>query len=321
LVETHQNNLLVAFSDPGGAKPLLAYCDIEEGANCRVIAEKEYDFFYWFKSKVEIVDEDKLESILDSMMPKRVITGTSYPSSFEKKLILLSQKRQIPCSTYIDHHSNFSKRLYYDKKMLVPDELWVLDENGKKIAEENGQKSTTIIIKGNPYFKWLEKWNPVVSKNTFLSSLLLDSYKPDKKIIVFAPDPLSSNNGIDTFGFDELTVLDELSEIMSNDKSFDRDFIFLLNPHPRQNMEKLNQVLRGNKLIHVMPRSIDVNSLMYFSDLVIGFFSTFLKEAEYLGAEVIRYLPVLPENDPFISNKVIDVVNKNNLIPYLKSIF
>ena len=49
----------------------------------------------------------------------------------------------------------------------------------------------------------------------------------------------------------------------------------------------------------IVPKGSDINTLIYYSDVVIGFFSNFLIEATIMRKPVIRFFPKEISNDPF----------------------
>ena len=114
----------------------------------------------------------------------------------------------------------------------------------------------------------------------------------DKKIILYAPDPLTNVGGVDKYGFDEVTGLQFLINAFEN---YDKvtDFIILLKPHPNQNLHVFNSFLAARKLIigeievQLLSVSISNNLLIYYSEVIVSFFSNILSEAILIGKKTI----------------------------------
>ena len=77
---------LFVFSDPGGAKPLLALVTlIKNNLNdYRIISDRKYDFYDEFGLNVHVPN---ILSDFDNFKPDFLFTGTSYTSKLELKYI------------------------------------------------------------------------------------------------------------------------------------------------------------------------------------------------------------------------------------------
>jgi hypothetical protein len=303
-----KGKILFVFSDPGGAKPLLALAEKYPGN--MVLSDREHPFYNDFKVEVTIA-KSNYENIISTYAPELIMTGTSYRSDIEKKVHQLAKQKQIPCYAFIDHWTAMRKRFENtDGTMIVPNLVWVIDERAKKLAIEDGLPETNIVITGNPYTQWLANWKPVQHRQQFLHAAGIPD--PSSRLLLFAPDPISNINGKDQYGFDELSATQELVTLLNNDAL--HGWTLLFKTHPNQNLEALHACINKHPSVVVLPADIDTNTCLYYADVVMGFFSNILLEADILKKTILRYLPNTEINDP-IAELQIGTVSNRQLLP------
>ena len=85
---------LFVFSDPGGAKPILALLTIikKNLDDFIIISDRKYDFYNEFELNVQLPD---IASDFENFKPDFLFTGTSYTSKLELKYIERSNKINI----------------------------------------------------------------------------------------------------------------------------------------------------------------------------------------------------------------------------------
>ena len=300
------------FSDPGGAKPILSLVSFLTGTgnDYHIISDRKYSFYEDFKLPVHEYNQPTADIIKD-FGPDFIFTGTSYTSEIELKFIQQGKAYGIPTYAFVDHWTNIRERFSKTNVEILPDRICLIDSRAKEIAILQGIPESNILVTGNPFHTYLLAWRPSLTRSEFFSSQNL--VVGDKGVIVFAPDPLSNVNGIEKFGFDEVQVSVELSELM--DRILEQN-IFIFKAHPNQSLVRLDPNFLDK--VVVANSGIDNNSLIYFSDYVLGFFSNYLIEADLMKKKVLRYLPEGHINDPFLENAIGKVVNKNTLLDQLK---
>lgn len=285
---------LFVFSDPGGAKPILALIKANKNtlSNFLIISDRNYNFYQEFELKVEKFEEP-VAYYFQNFRPSFVYTGTSYTSTIELQFLLYAQKNQIKSFSFVDHWTNIRKRFYLKnlEKEVFPTIINVIDDRAKQIAINEGINENIVQIVGNPYYKYLKNFQPTISKQELFGQLGLESNE-QRNIILFAPDPLSNVNGIEQYGFDELTASLEINKITE-----DSQYLLIVNPHPNQKIENIKSCFNSNVIFS--NASISVNHLIFYSNIILGFFSSFLIEASIMKKKVIRYLPYnANNNDP-----------------------
>lgn len=303
--------ILFVFSDPGGAKPCLAIAKQLKKSDITIISDRVYPFYSTFDLDVDFFKGDPAD-FLKKLKFDLIFTGTSYTSTLELDFITFATQNEIPCWSFVDHWTNIRRRFINNiGELILPDKVWVIDERAKAIAILEGINQEKIVVSGNPYHAIVKHWLPKITKSQFYEIL---KFTIDKKIITFAFDPISNIKGKNLFGFDEISVLQELSD-MSKDIMRDHpDWIFLIKPHPNQDVGKLLTVIDRIPLFKVVSDKLDANDIIFFSDIIIGFFSSFLLEAQIMSKVVMRVLPNDIVNDPFAEMNVGTTVDLKNLI-------
>lgn len=302
---------LFVFSDPGGAKPMLALASNYRKEDIQIISDRRYAFYKDFGLDVDMFSDPPGDSI-DRFSPTRVITGTSYSSDIEKQFIAAAKKRQVPVASFVDHWTSFGSRFSTVDGYIFPDEIWVLDKRAAELGIREGLPPSRIKITGNPYHKYLASWKPSI-KRVELSAAFGIDLPPSKPYIIYAPDPLSNVNGFDKFGFDELSATKELSELTSGIDGYN----IVFKPHPNQDINRIRPFI--NKSWMTVSDQADSNTLIYYSAGVIGFFSSFLIEASLMGKNVYRFLMPGTKYDPLRETDSGQIVNSNQLVEILQN--
>ena len=260
---------LFVFSDPGGAKPVLSLVQIIE-SNLdfyKIISDRNFSFYRDFYVDVsEPLLSVELE-ILDAK-PDFLFVGTSYTSNIELRYVKEATKLGIKTYAFVDHWTSLRERFLLGNETVYPSTILVIDETAKKKAVDSGIPNDLIEVFANPYHLFIAQWKPSISKKLFFSQFNLKT--DGKKIITYAPDPLSNVNGELIYGFDEISATKKLCESI---KEMDENYIFLFKPHPNQNLTQIKKVISSRMVL--LENDTDTNSLIYYSDLIIGFFSNF----------------------------------------------
>lgn len=307
--------ILFVFSDPGGAKPCLSLAEENDLLDATIISDREYSFYRDFKTRVTIVSKD-YEKYIETVNPSLVFTGTSYTSDIEKQVIKICLKNNIPCYSFVDHWTPVGNRFKDEKGVIVlPDQIWVVDTRAKQIAISEGINEKKIVVTGNPYHDWLKRWMPSVNKENYFKAIGLPDQ--NKKILVYAPDPLSNINGKEKHGFDEITATTTLVDLFILNEETLKNWKVLVKAHPNQNREKLKSIISECSSFNMLVEDVDTNNVIYYADVVMGFFSSILSEASIMRKPVLRFLDSGISNDPIAELNIGQVVDKNSFIRIL----
>jgi hypothetical protein len=127
---------------------------------------------------------------------------------------------------------------------------------------------------------------------------------------------LSIRNG-NNAGFTETDALRDLLSVMNGGE--DQTYL-VVKCHPLQPTEKLQQIINefGDNNCFLL-KDADTPELLNASDLVIGFYSNLLLDAEAMGKQVVRYFPGNKEAD-LLKHKIglEKVQTKNELLREIK---
>jgi hypothetical protein len=287
-------HIAFVFSDAAGANACMALakmCKKENKIQTSLFSNKKYS-----STEFENLTITKVMPSLKSLGVDCVFTGTSHPHSsehFEVNCIRNAVKEKIYTISFIDHWVNFKLRFNGLKTFEYPDEIWVVDETAKQLAVSEGLPEEKIVVKSNPYHYYL--------KNQWQSKYIDKNYLKNFGIpitgfhILFAPDPLSIRNGKSIAGFTEEDVFKEILLVMAE---LGDDICLIVKCHPLQPMENLMRIHQEYKKRNCfLIKEADAIELINIADIVVGFYSNLLLEAEALGKQVIRYFPGNDEAD------------------------
>lgn len=308
---------LFVFSDPGGAKPLLSLIKLNSKIEeYLVISDRIYDFYSDFGIPVHKYRPNEEASLISRFNPDYIFTATSYTSKIEMKFIYAAKNKKIPTYSFIDHYTSYLERFYFNGVTEFPDFICVTDERAKGIGLKLNFLSS-IIVTGNYYHDFLLQWKPSINKTDFF---IASGIPLNHKLIVFAPDPLTNAGGAEKFGFDELSVYCDL--IKAFKKLSNINFTFVIKLHPNQKSKNIVVATEASGLDNIIyGDTFHTNTLLYYSDLIIGMFSAILMEGELFHRNIIRYLKGLREDDP-LEDLNIGVVAKDEqtLIQQIRSL-
>lgn len=305
------------FSDPGGAKPILSLIHLLKLTNCKIISDRVYGFYNDFNIDVDTYEAGDEIKIFSKYKPQFIFTGTSYTSKIELKFIFEARLRNIKTFSFIDHYTSFSERFLLSNKYVLPETIFVTDEKSKKIAQSSSVlKKLKVNVLGNYYHKYLKNWHPTIEKKFFFSEF---NYMLEKKIILFAPDPLSNLINKD-FEFNENDVLKDVIKSFNKLGLNESNYFFIVKVHPNQKKEFILKLFKKvSKKNYFFTTSMDTKHLIYYSDIIIGMFSSLLIEATYFKKNIIRHLPKAYLKDPLENQKIGEVTNNiNDLVSMIK---
>ena len=290
-----KGKVLVVFSDPGGAKPLLSFVklnNLEEKSY--IVSDRSYLFYKNFELEVHSTNNLTPNQILERELPDYVITGTSYTSKIELEFLKATKEKGIVSYSFLDHYTNFIERfMISETERVLPDNIFVTDQKAYDIAM-TFETGVNIIISGNFYHEFLKEWVPQIDIHQFRKELNITE---KQKIMLFAPDPLSNVGGNEVFGFDELSVFKSLEQTLI--KYNTDDFVIIAVLHPNQNRDYILPSLKASKLNVIVNETYDLNTLIYYADVVVSMFSNILIEALILNRSILRYMIGYKQTDPF----------------------
>ncbi|TDO26911.1 hypothetical protein [Sediminibacterium goheungense] len=299
------------FGDPAGAKAMIAISKlIRDSKEFLLISDRSYSFFSEIEADVSIViNEEELFSKFADFAPQLIFTGTSLPVSVELKSLKYGKQNNIETLSFVDHWTNIKERFIDEKgQLIIPDKVYVIDSNAYNIAVKDGLPEKQVEVISNPYYNWLSTWKPKTKRYSFYQQLGINQ---DAAYIVYAPEPLDKFNLKEKYGFNEYDILNDVDKIFKNySTNSKKEIKIVFKTHPNVKKEEVLKAIILN--LGYIPdyliiiSDIDFNHLIYYSSLVIGFFSNSLIEASILGKPIFRLLYKLNriENDPLNGKEI-----------------
>jgi hypothetical protein len=81
-----------------------------------------------------------------------VLSGTGWASNLEHEARQLARKAGLPSIAVIDHWVNYAERFEREGQVILPDEIWVVDEYAAKLAAQTFPK-VTVRLRANLYLQ------------------------------------------------------------------------------------------------------------------------------------------------------------------------
>jgi len=176
-----------------------------------------------------------------------IITGTSNISSLENRARMMAIKNKKKVVAVLDHWVFFKERFIYQKKILLPNEIWVTNKFAYRIAKKKFKK-TKIKIKIN----FLEK---LIGKIKFIKSNKIRNY-------LYFLEPI--NNKVEFLALRKFYFFLKKNNINKN--------IFIkFKLHPRENMNKYKKILNiFNNYNYVIEGDKDLIKLFSWAQIILG---------------------------------------------------
>lgn len=213
------------------------------------------------------------------------ITGTSWQSDLEKNAISFAKEKNIRVVSFLDHWVNYKERFLYNGNLILPDEIWVGDNNALSIAKAVFP-AEMVHLKENAYFTSVKKYFGTQATTRIINSV------PN---ILFLCENISDHakkayNDERYWGY---TEEDAIRYFFNNLEKLDiRSAQFLFRPHPSDKEGKYQWILN---LYRDFPISISNKDSLFeqiaLADLVVGCESMALIIALLAGKKVVSCIP------------------------------
>jgi hypothetical protein len=233
-----------------------------------------------FKSKIRFKNESSLkESIIKSDI---IITSTSWDSDLELNAIKIAKNLGKKTISLLDHWNNYCERFTRNRKIILPDEIWVVDRYALNIAKKIFLKKKIKLLPN--YYKFDIEKNIIKNKKRYGNNILYLAEPIEDHAIKQHKDK-------NYWGYTEYTLLEYFFKNIHKITEKVGNIIFRL--HPSEARNKYNKIIRNyfNKYkIHLSfdkKLSFDVNR----SDIIVGCQSMAMVIALYSKKKVFSTLP------------------------------
>tara|TARA_B100000787_G_scaffold169550_1_gene161076 strand:- start:294 stop:1364 length:1071 start_codon:yes stop_codon:yes gene_type:complete len=227
---------------------------------------------------------------------KLLIFSVNLKDETPLKIARVAKNLNIYTMHVLDYWNGYMSRMNLDgKKPFIPDYYFVPDSLAKREAIKDGISQKTIFVSGHPDFAELTK-KYLINKKINTKEL---SIKKDKKIILFASEPVSLDQGTSLLknkkfrGYTEVDAMNLLIRNLESLKSI--NILVLVMCHPRDSFKKIKKLwskLGGDQYGYVI-KNTDPMKLLPHIDAVAGMASTLLHISWLLGKKVISIQPNL----------------------------
>ncbi len=145
----------ISSHDAGGAELLSEY-----------VAKNKNNYLFFISGPAVSIFKKKIKNLKISNFDnsykklKKVITSTGWATNKEITIIDNCKKKKIKVCAYLDHWCNYKERFILNKKLILPDEIWVSDSLAYNIAKKIFKKKLKLKIKKikNFYFAKAKKF-------------------------------------------------------------------------------------------------------------------------------------------------------------------
>ena len=222
-----------------------------------------------------------ISSLTDSLSTaKSLLSGTGWASNLEHDARKMARKLGIKSVAVVDHWTNYRNRFIRNGEEVLPDEIWVVDEHAREMAETEFP-NTHIVQLPNFYLDNLV--NEVRSKEA-------KSTRGAESHVLYVLEPIRQAWGaVNQPG--EFQALDFFSEQIGLLRLGDNPSI-KLRLHPSESIGKYDQWMEAQKDLHVtMDDSLALAESIAWSDVVVGCQTYAMVVALAAGKRVISSIP------------------------------
>jgi hypothetical protein len=281
--------ILVVSHDAGGAEIVSAW----------VKKNKVHQYSYCLQGPAQAVFSRKLLGIkiadcsdLDLSGFDLVLTGTSWSSDLEKRMILRAKKNGVKSAAYLDHWVNYRERFGYPAENWLehlPDEIWCGDGYAMKISQNCGIPVQKLRFVENQYFLQIKEEAQAYSPEVIPHSILY--------ICEPVSEHIQKEHGDEFYlGYNEFTAMKLfLKTLLSSDK---RSGPITIRPHPSEKEGKYDQIVTSfeNGLQISISNGDQLYEEIQRAETIVGYESMVLVVAILLNKKVFSIIP--PQGPP-----------------------
>jgi hypothetical protein len=191
--------------------------------------------------------KNKLNTSYEEIIKKSdfIISGTSAKSKIDHKIRIFANKKNIPNAGILDHWDLFKEGFLFNKKLILPSEIWVTNTNAFKLAKKIFKQK---IIK--------------IKKNIYEEEILRKIYKDkksNKKKLLYLLEPFKDKT-------QEKAIINFYAKLDSQKKI---EIIF--KPHPSENINKYKKIImKHRKFKSKIDNKSELEDLISWSNVVVG---------------------------------------------------
>ncbi|MEG3618560.1 hypothetical protein V5T82_08855 [Magnetovibrio sp. PR-2] len=282
MAASHEHNVVAICHDPGGANMLLPVIEEmqQRGEKLTLIARGP-GAAIWADGGMplhsDVVGKDDLQSLIVSLQPNLLLTGTSmsesseYGSDIDRDTWDIGRKMGVKTVAGVDASMNLELRFLHnvDKGQYYPEVLCLNNDATLASFKDLDLKDAKAHVVGQPH---LEK------TAASLKSLRKGFKKNKPPIVVFFSEPVNLGLPISAQpGFDEFDVATHVINAVQ-----DENLRLFIKPHPHEDVDVWQNFINAFPIHSRLEISIETASpmkLYSIADVVLGIGSSVLMEA------------------------------------------
>jgi len=277
---------LVVSHDAGGAEivsswvrahPENRFIFILEGPAVKIFEQK--------MGEIENFSAQELNKLTVSV--DHVLTGTSWASDLEKKAVLLAKTRGTRVASYIDRWDNYPERFILNGEQILPDEIWVGDNEGLQLANAHFP-GKNIRLEPNLYLQ--EILNEIGSKGH-------PDFRHDEIRVLYVCEPIKDHakrqyGDEDYWGYNEYDAMRYFFRKIKLVEGAKGNIVIRVRLHPSERRDKYDEILESSDGygVHLSFESSLVEDCVW-ADRVVGCQNMAMVVSLLAGREVYCSIP------------------------------
>ena len=274
------NHVAIVSHDAGGAEILSSWL-LRSDDLCSVVLEGPAIGI--FARKCIVAERLTLAEAITKC--DWILCGTGWASDLERQAIKLGRQHGKKTIAFLDHWINYKERFQeFDGSITLPDEIWVGDEQAKRIAKA-AFPNIQVKLQINPYLEGLRKDLVQIGTNKL----------PTNKVsILYVCEPIREHANLQ-YGDERYwgyTEEDALKYFLENIESLNLEISHInIRPHPSENPNKYHwakalapALIRFGGAEPLMQETVD-------ADIIVGCESMALVVGLLAGKRVISCIP------------------------------
>lgn len=239
-----------------------------------------------FQRKIEGIANQTIGDALDGA--ELLVCGTSSPSTYELDAIALAHSRGIMSIAILDHWINFRERFLVANQLIIPSEIWVVDEAAEEIALKILPEASIRLIE-NPYREdFLEKLAVMQEES------IDNSQNKNYQTILYVTEPTSEHakrkyGDARYWGYTEQEAfkyfIDNIKVVTPNAVRV------IVRPHPSEYLIKYDFALTAQGVEIVIRKDRDLLAEIAEADIVAGCNSMAMVAGTWAGRRVVCCIP------------------------------
>ena len=241
--------------------------------------------------------------LISKFTPHVILSATSANDcNWEQTIIEVAACHNIASIALLDFWNNYRLRFTLPtNELLLPDVIAVMDSQGQRSLNNQlaGSSKTKghIEIVGHPGYEALfDKFGPAPKPDRHNNKdAEKDAAEKDTYDVAFISQPIAQfyethQNDAEYIGFNETIAFSDIVKICQGlNKTNHKEVRLHLLLHPRRE-DRIDNIDTNGILISTMKNETRYEAIAKM-DLIIGMYSSFLLEADLLGADVVSYQP------------------------------